>query len=317
MDETLQEFVDSRAVEMRVDRERGIIRGVKLLGLESRNGRRYLPTALERAAALYEGAKVNVNHPKGHPLAARDYEERLGLLRNVRWKANQGLFGDLHFNPKHNLAEQLAWDAEHAPENVGLSHNVQARTQRDADQLVIETILKVQSVDLVADPATTRGLFESRTTAASATGQGLTEVTLERLQAARPDLVEQLEESLRLQLTSLAKENDELRAREAARDRRELTDRLLREYKLPNPDRTDPLANAVVSQTFLETLLAAPSEDEMRKLVADRSALVHGAGGWADQRTTAKPSSREQFTVEDTRLAESDLQGFVKAITQA
>ena len=39
MTETLQEFFDSRGVRMGVDRQAGVIRGVKILGLESRNGR--------------------------------------------------------------------------------------------------------------------------------------------------------------------------------------------------------------------------------------------------------------------------------------
>ena len=140
MDEVLQEFVDSRGVNMRIDRPAGVIRGVKLLGCESRNGRRYLPEALAQVAALYEGAKVNVNHPKGNPLAARDYQDRLGRIRNVAVRPGEGVFGDLHFNPKHALAEQLAWDAENAPENVGLSHNVQARTSRQGGQTVVEAI---------------------------------------------------------------------------------------------------------------------------------------------------------------------------------
>ena len=38
MTEMLQEYCDSRGVRMRVDREAGVIRGVKMLGLESRNG---------------------------------------------------------------------------------------------------------------------------------------------------------------------------------------------------------------------------------------------------------------------------------------
>ena len=111
----------------------GVIRGVKILGLQSRNGRQYLPEALAKAVPLYEGAKVNVNHPKGSPLAPRDYQDRIGVIRGAVLKPDEGLFGDLHFNPKHVLAEQLAWDAEHAPENVGFSHNVQARTSRRDD----------------------------------------------------------------------------------------------------------------------------------------------------------------------------------------
>ena len=162
MHETLQEFIDSRGLALRVDRETGVIRGVKILGPQSRNGRVYPAATLAAAVGLYEGAKVNVNHPKGDPAAPRDYQDRIGVVRNVVVRADDGLFGDLHFNARHALAEQLAWDAIHAPQNVGFSHNVQARTARRGDHVVVEAILKVNSVDLVADPATTQGLFEEQ-----------------------------------------------------------------------------------------------------------------------------------------------------------
>jgi hypothetical protein len=168
MSNLLQEFCDSRGVSLRVDRTLGVIRGIKILGLASRNGRQYSPEALARAVGLYEGAKVNVNHPKGHPQSPRDYQERIGVVRNVQHRAGEGLFGDFHFNPKHPLAEQLAWDAEHAPENVGFSHNVQARLNRQGEATTVEEIVRVHSVDLVADPATTRGLFESENTSLQA-----------------------------------------------------------------------------------------------------------------------------------------------------
>jgi hypothetical protein len=164
MSDLLQEFCDSRGASLRVDRALGVIRGIKILGLQSRNGRQYSAEALSRAVGLYEGAKVNVNHPKGHPLSPRDYQERIGVVRNVQHRGGEGLFGDFHFNPKHPLAEQLAWDAEHAPENVGFSHNVQARLNRQGEATIVEEIVRVHSVDLVADPATTRGLFESEST---------------------------------------------------------------------------------------------------------------------------------------------------------
>ena len=170
---------------MRVDRDAGVIRGVKILGLHSRNGRQYPAETLAKAAPLYEEAKVNVNHPKGSPLAPRDYQERIGVIRGVEVRAGEGLFGDLHFNPKHLLAEQLIWDAEHAPENVGFSHNVQARTARRDELLVVEEITRVQGVDLVADPATTRGLYEQGRSPA-ADGDSLNTLTLEQLRAAAP-----------------------------------------------------------------------------------------------------------------------------------
>lgn len=192
MAEMLCEFVDSRGVALRVDRQAGVLRGVKILGLESRNGRSYRPEALAQAAALYEGAKVNVNHPKGGPYAPRDYQDRIGVIRNVAARAD-GLYGDFHFNPKHALAEQLLWDAEHAPENVGFSHYVEARTARSGERVTVEEIVRVQSVDLVADPATTRGLFEGQpgpcAPGSTSSPQGW---NVEELRLHRPDLVDAL-----------------------------------------------------------------------------------------------------------------------------
>jgi hypothetical protein len=172
--EQLLEYACSRGLQPRVDAQAGVIAGVKILGLESRNGRVYRSAAIARAVTLYEGVKVNVNHPKGqgHVAVARDYQDRLGCLRNVR-TGESGLFADLHFNPHHPLARQLAWDAEHSPENVGLSHNVQARTSRQGSQTIVEQILKVNSVDLVADPATTSSLFESADAAAAEAGRAV------------------------------------------------------------------------------------------------------------------------------------------------
>ncbi|MDO4549659.1 MAG: hypothetical protein Q4C96_00230 [Planctomycetia bacterium] len=160
-EQVLHEYVHSHGVTMRVNREEGIIHGVKILGLESRNGRNYAPEALDEATIFYEGAKVNINHPKGDPTSPRDYQDRLGNIRNVIFQQNAGLFADLYFNPHHFLAEQLIWDAEHSPKNVGFSHNVRAITERVDGKVQVKKILCVNSVDLVADPATTTGLFES------------------------------------------------------------------------------------------------------------------------------------------------------------
>ncbi len=181
---SLNEYVDSRAQSLRVDRERGVIRGVKLLGLTSTNGRRYTEQSLATAVPLYEGAKVNVNHAKSGPHSSRDYEDRIGHVCGVEFRAGEGLFADLHYNAGHALAEQLVWDAEHASENVGLSHSVMARTRREGELLVVEAITKVTSVDLVADPATTRGLFEQ---ASPTIDWGA--ISLAGLSRERPDLV--------------------------------------------------------------------------------------------------------------------------------
>jgi hypothetical protein len=325
MSELIQEFVDSRGVPIRVDREGGVIRGVKIIGLVSRNGRRYLPQALSEAAALYEGAKVNVNHPKGHPLAPRDYQDRIGVIRGVESRDGEGLFGDLHYNPRHALAEQLVWDAEHAPENVGFSHNVLARTARRGDDMVVEAITQVQSVDLVADPAATRGLFEeaglARPTAGQASsgtqagsGTPITKITLDELKAARPDLLDQIREELARDRGGLGDELLELRARLAVAERRDAIRRLLADHSLPYPTGKDPVGDTLVSEAFVATLLAAPDEAAVKSLIEERARLVRCARNLWPASLGGRIAAREQ-TLGDSFAAPGDARAFVKAIT--
>ncbi len=328
MNETLQEFVDSRGVQVRVEPQQGIIRGVKILGVESRNGRTYLDQALQGAVGLYENAKVNVNHPRDNPLGPRDYRDRIGVIRNVAARPGEGLFADFHFNPKHALAEQLAWDAEHAPQNLGFSHNVQARTARRGDRTVVEAILKVQSVDLVADPATTQGLFESMVgqhadQLAAATDAvigeqerlALAEATVEDLRRRRPDLVEALLEEPAADLARLQAENERLLIAETLREKRSTINRLLGEFRIPDLDATRAAAKLVVDSRFVESLLAAKDERAMRQLVEQRARLARDLAGdvASGGRGSARPVCRDQSQV--YAPSELDAKAFVRSIT--
>lgn len=161
MQEIFQEYSAGADEALNLESEKGLIRDVKILGLTSRNGRTYPPEVLQSAAPLYEGAKVNVNHAENSACQARDYRDRIGSISHVIYKENAGLFADFHFNPNHPQARQLVWDARNAPQNVGFSHCVEAVISRRNESVVVEKIVRVISVDLVADPATTNGLFES------------------------------------------------------------------------------------------------------------------------------------------------------------
>jgi hypothetical protein len=306
MSELLQEFVDSGNHKLRVDRAAGVIRGVKLLGLTSRNGRRYQQSALAEAVGLYEGAKVNINHPKGHPLSPRDYQDRLGVISGVRLRAGEGLFGDLRFNPKHALSEQLMWDAEHAPANVGLSHNVLARTSRQGDETVVEAITKVQSIDLVADPATTRGLFEQtdRTTSDDDTVGDPTVIawdalSIDEIRLRRPELLQEIEQAHAAELQQVQLQLDQAMAREAASRRRERIVELLQEHALPLPGSGTEASRQIVSEQFLQTLVGAADDEAVRRLVEERAALVRSASRWNAEhgRIGARPTSRDQFSI--------------------
>lgn len=145
----------------RVDRNAGVIRGVKVLGRRSTNNRTYTEAAIAKALHLYDGAVVNIDHARD-PGEPRSYRDRIGTIRNPFVDAAGGITGDFHFNKSHPLAEQLANDAEYSPESLGLSHNVKAEVARRGGTVYVESINTVRSVDIVADPATTSSLFESR-----------------------------------------------------------------------------------------------------------------------------------------------------------
>lgn len=142
-----------------VDRDAGVIRGVKILGRESRNGREYTPAALEQAARLYQGRAVNLNHARRHD-EQRPVEAGIGWLEDVEVRP-QGIFGDLHYLKSHPHAECLIEAALRNPRRFGLSHHAEGRVTRRAGREVVESIERVRSVDVVQNPATNNGLFES------------------------------------------------------------------------------------------------------------------------------------------------------------
>ncbi|MDX1961832.1 MAG: hypothetical protein SFX18_01685 [Pirellulales bacterium] len=274
--ENLIEYAAALSATSRIDRAANCLRGVKVLGLNSTNGRQYTPTALEQAVPLYANGKVNINHPKGAPHGPRDYQDRLGHLQNVRYEPARGLYADLCYNPRHPLAEQLLWDAEHAPSQVGLSHNVMARTRREGETLIVEEILSVQSVDLVADPATTRGLFEAEPSP-----------TLEVIApAAQLALLEADNQRLQAELQSA-------QTAERLARRRLLIARALRSAGLPDPAEARGPARAIVDDAWLEALENASCDEDVRELVRARAELLWEARRWGTELATQGSSAWE------------------------
>ena len=144
----------------KVDREQGIIFEVKILGWDSKNGRRYLREDIERKLHLYEGKPCNIDHPK-RPEDSRASEDRFGRFVNPRLKED-GVYADLHYLKSHPMAERLCEAAERMPDIFGFSHNADGECERQGDLLLVTSLNEVRSIDLVSDPATTGGLFEQR-----------------------------------------------------------------------------------------------------------------------------------------------------------
>lgn len=142
-----------------IDRDAGVIRGVKILGLVSKNKRRYKESAAREAVPLYEKVKVFLDHVVESEGKRRVVRERWGRLVNVHFVEGEGLRGDLEYLKTHELTEQILESIERFGDS-GLSHHASGDAKQHGDELVVSKIAQVASVDFVVDPATTKSLFE-------------------------------------------------------------------------------------------------------------------------------------------------------------
>ncbi len=286
--------------------ESNIVRGVKVLGNRSVNVNRdgtsnvYTLEARQKAQELYEGVAVNVDHPpRTTPGAERSYRDRIGHLSNVQVRES-GTFADLNLNPRHPLTEQILWDAAHAPKSVGLSHNAQGRGRADGKDFLIEEISNVRSVDIVADPATTKSLFESREdpvqspyAAAAETKPAETKEATEAKQEAAPveaapvapAPVEPVATTSDELVESLKTRIDELETKLAASERRASREKTLAESKLP----AEALSEVFLSNYHGATDEAAAAMLEDRKKIWFHQRPATSAGQPVEQKyeTTA------------------------------
>lgn len=156
---TLRRWTEAVEGFDRIDEESGIIRGVRILGLESKNGRDYLREAVTAAIQLYEGAKVYLDHERDESPDRRNVE-RWGKLQSVTQVADGGLIGDLAYLKSHPMTESIL-EAIKRFGDFGLSQDASGTMSKKDGKPVVDEIREVHSVDLVQGPATTQSLFES------------------------------------------------------------------------------------------------------------------------------------------------------------
>lgn len=296
--ENVLEFCDLSSPRRKIDKENGVVSGVKILGVKSRNNRVYPLETLRDAAPLYENAKVNVNHPDGSPTESRKYQDRVGSIKNVTLQEN-GLYGDFHFNPKHPLAEQMLWDAEKAPENFGFSHNVEAVVRLENGAQIVDKIVRVRSVDLVADPATTFGLFESEHATPT-----IIPVNTADVDASAPN-----DATFAARLQTLESERD------AATQRFEIARFLLEKFAT---EEAPAVRLALGAPSFLEIALESRDVASAQRLIEGQLTLVQKAIKFAaEQRDTISRETKFEPIVSKSRAELNDaasLENFASAI---
>lgn len=280
--------------KLRVDRDKGVIYGVKVLGYKSRNGRVYEEAALSDCARLYEGVPVHFGH------LTNAYSDRCGAMHNCK-ATNRAVYGDWHLNKGHVLYEQTMWDAEHNPRNLQLSHEVSRDNAEISISESIEKIKrvhKVNSVAVVTDGATNESLSEGKT-------EG-NPMNLDDLKKAHPDLLEayatevkkplveetesgkakvtdleaKLAEATKL-LEEVTKERDQLTGEKKAAERRAFIVKQAQE-----------LGAGELTDALVETYMSLPDEG-LKTLLEDRAAQVKASakGKEAPQEPESSPGN--------------------------
>jgi len=147
--------------EVSVDKSAMTLRNVALCGLVSKNNRTYTREALQSGASKYEGVRVYLDHPskESERQGWRSVRDLAGKIENARFDGSK-VRGDIVLlgNEGGKLTFELA---NQMPEIAGMSHNAFGKYRREDGQEIVESIERVVSVDVVTEPATNDGFFES------------------------------------------------------------------------------------------------------------------------------------------------------------
>ena len=293
------EFVQfSGSTTHKIDREKGIIYDVKILGQNSKNGRFYPENTLKQALSLYENAKVNINHPENAPTETRKYQDRVGVIKDIRYVTDDGLYGNFYYNPKHVVAEQLLWDAEHIPDNVGFSHNVEACVVTNNHRQIVEEIKKVISVDLVADPATTNGLFESMDSAGTAVNADIPHGTFSGNNSENHD------DTITREKNQLLEQLSECNKKQA------ILETILEYYTNGKFSFVTEDISHLMDRSFIETLLKFDDPEAVKMILEDRAILIKTLKESTKNKQLTSIKSRSMMDYSDN----CDTKSFVKSI---
>lgn len=159
----LIETVFQESAPEKVDRENGILFGVRVLGLESVNGYGYTEKCCRDAVPKYEGIKSYLDHPTGRNLNEdRSVKDWTGVFRNPRFVEGSGVHADHHLLKSSPYYGGIIEAAERFPKAIGYSHVADGDKIKRGAKSFVDSISRVHSVDNVTEPATTKGIFESK-----------------------------------------------------------------------------------------------------------------------------------------------------------
>ena len=269
------------------------VNNVSLLGQVSKNGYSYAKTAMREAVSLYEGVQAFINHPSVNEIKQnrRDVRNLAGKFVNARFdEVNTRVKGDFVGLPNEN-GKLFVDIAESMPKIAGTSQNASGRFALIDGKKVVESITKVYSVDLVANPATNNGLFETENHKENTIMEDYNLIKLDELKIRRKDLheailnegIESGKKSRDDEVKKLTEEKkvaeqeaDKLKVEKALAGKSATVDKMLAESKLPKEAKTD---------IFKDQLMGVDPDDKgeikegIKALIDDRISAVTGKKG--------------------------------------
>jgi len=163
--------------EAQFDVESLIIRNAAVLGMVSNNGYTYSENAMRSTARLAEGAKQYIGHMADKE--ERSVTELFSILKNVRYMdTEKKVRGDMHLVDTPEVRNEIFPRMQHFKESIGNSVVVWAEGAENEGVLTLTEVYKVDSVDLVTDPATNAGIFENVSKKSNPGGSKTMEITI-------------------------------------------------------------------------------------------------------------------------------------------
>ena len=220
--ETISENFAASLIESKFNEADLILERTVVLGPASLNNRLYPIEVQERAIPIFEGAKAYLNHPATPVIGdARDVRDYIGLHQNVRVIGNK-TYSDLHLINNETVQKHILPIIKDRTHHSSVGNSIVARATMEKGKDGVYTVTEIheaRSIDLVSEPGTTKGLFESYNPTQEENTVELKDITLELVMKDRPDLVEAILKTktteqetakAKIDLEKLAQENVEL-----------------------------------------------------------------------------------------------------------
>lgn len=274
-----------------------IVEGMALLGAKSKNGRTYSADTRRNAVKIFEGAKAYADHPvKGREDEPRRVMELIGIHRNVRFdEATDMLRSNLHLSPTDLVKGYIIPHAKSNPGIIGNSINASGKIANDGN---VMEITRARSVDIVTEPATTNGIYESVQRKGDKEklegGEKEMEITkeavmkdgkiMEELKAHFYDQFEEenKNEELLEELASLKEENATMKLKQKVKDIEEEVRSMLSESNLPEDSCED--------KDLVKLLEDAPNTESRKAIITRLEKAMEAVtkGGISSRRSSGE-----------------------------